>query len=383
MKAALDSGNYARVNELMTQFKTAFGSNMDAVAASFGPGFNQMVSLIEAFRLGHLENGVDLYAVAVNIILDSYPTELVDQLKQVIGDDVMERLRAAYNLGRSVVDGQELRAIKAALDAQDLAEVQRLMTEFKSQYGGMAEVAQGFGAGYSQMVSLIEAYRLGHLEDGQDLYAIALEMMIQSYPQELVTVLKQTIGDDVLDRLRSAYALGRSVVSGDDLRELKASLDNGNMVRVNELMTQFKTAFGSRMDAVAASFGAGFTEMVHLIEAFRSGHLINGVDFFAQVVDNLIASYPIDLVDQLKAEIGDDVMTRLRTAYFAGRSVVQASDLEQLAAAISGGDNVAVNQIISALKVQFAQHTDAARAAFGPADFDRMEQMIEDYRLGN
>merc|ERR1719486_200504 len=269
----------------MTSFKQQFAANMGAVAQSFGPGFSQMVSLIEAFRLGHLENGVDLYQVALDLLISQYPQDLVDQLKEVIGDDVLERLRSAYNLGRSVVDGQELRAIKAALDSQDLIEVHRLMTEFKSQYGGMAEVAQGFGAGYQEMVSLIEAYRFGHLEDGDDLYAIALEMMIQSYPQELVDQLRQVIGDDVMERLRSAYALGRSVVSGDDLREMKAALDSGNYARVNELMTQFKTAFGSNMDAVAASFGAGFNQMVSLIEAFRLGHLENGVDLYAVAVN--------------------------------------------------------------------------------------------------
>merc|ERR1711885_113423 len=91
------------------------GTAMDQVAAAFGAGFDEVLSLISAYRAGHLDaNGNDLYAYVVNMIIDSYPNELVDLLKDASSDDVLDRLRVAYNAGRSVVDGQELRDLKAA-----------------------------------------------------------------------------------------------------------------------------------------------------------------------------------------------------------------------------------------------------------------------------
>merc|ERR1711937_526894 len=331
MKAALDANNLATVNTLMQSALAQMGTKMDQVAAAFGAGFDEVLSLIKAYRAGHLDdNGNDLYAYVVNMIIDAYPTELVDLLKDASSDNVLDRLAGAYNAGRSVVDGQELRDLKAAIDAQNFVEVQNLMTDLKSQMGSaMADVGAAFGAGFAEVVNLIEAWRMNHLEDGDDLFAIVIEMMINSYA-DIHDDLKAIAGADVLTKLHRAYAACRNVVSGDDLRSLKTALENSNLPRVNELMAQFIAAMGQNMDAVSQAFGAGFDAVLNHISAYRAGHLVGGVDIFAQVIDQLINSYPTDLVDQLKAAVGDDVMSRLRTAYFAGRSVVDSSEIEQL-----------------------------------------------------
>merc|ERR1711879_578290 len=143
---------------------------------------------------------------------------------------------------------------------------------------------------------------------------------------------------------------------------------------------QFLAAMGQNMDAVSQAFGAGFDAVLNHISAYRAGHLVGGVDIFAQVIDQLINSYPTDLVDQLKAAVGDDVMSRLRTAYFAGRSVVDSSEIQQLAAAVvPSKDLQAQHTIITALKAEFAANMDAVKAAFGPG-FDTMESIIVQYR---
>jgi len=367
----------------MNQFLAAFGDNINTIGAAFGTGFEEVMGLISAFRAGHLdENGNDLYAFVVNMMLEAYPTELVDLMKAASSDDVLERLRIAYNNGRSVVDGAELRAVKAAVEAQDMVEVQRLMTILKGQFGSaMADVGAAFGNGFSEVVTLIEAWRMDHLEDGDDLYAIVIEMMIESY-SAIHDNLKQIAGNDVLDRIRSAYAAGRSVVSGDDLRALKAALEAQEMATVQTLMNQFFGAFAENMDAVAQRFGAGFEEVICFIQAYRAGHVIGGVDLLAQVIDQLIASYPQDLVDQLKAAVGDDVMTRLRAAYFNARSVVDANELQQLAVAITDNDLQTQHTIITALKAEFADNIDLVKEAFGVDDFNTMESMIIAYRTG-
>merc|ERR1711937_982810 len=262
------------------------GTKMDQVAAAFGAGFDEVLSLINAYRAGHLDdNGNDLYAYVVNMIIDAYPTELVDLLKDASSDDVLDRLAVAYNAGRFVVDGQELRDLKAAIDAQNFVEVQHLMTDLKTQMGSaMDDVSAAFGANFAAVENLIEAWRMDHLEDGNDLYAIVIEMMINSYA-DIHDDLKAIAGADVLTKLHRAYAAGRNVVSGDDLRSLKTALENNNLPRVNELMAQFIAAMGQNMHAVSQAFGAGFDAVLNHISAYRAGHLVGGVDIFAQVID--------------------------------------------------------------------------------------------------
>merc|ERR1712184_141091 len=355
MKAALDANDLVTVNSLMQSALAQMGTAMNQVSAAFGAGFNEILSVISAYRAGHLDsNGNDLYSYVVNIIIDSYPAPLVDLMKAASSDDVLDRLRVAYNAGRSVVDGDELRELKAALDAQNMVEVQRLMTDLKNQMGSaMADVGAAFGAGFADVVQIIEAWRMDHLEDGEDLFAVVIEMMINSY-SDIHYKLYEIAGANVLTRLHTAYTAGRNVVSGSDLRALKAALDSNDLVTVQAYMSQFMAALGANMDAISQAFGAGFDEVACYIAAYRSGHIVGGVDIFKQVINQLIASYPTTLVNTLKAAAGDDVMTRLTKAYLAGRSIVDASEVQALAQAVSDNDLAAQHTLIEGFKAEFA-----------------------------
>merc|ERR1711937_1120967 len=140
-----------------------------------------------------------------------------------------------------------------------------------------SQIAASFGDGWDAMVARIEAWRMDHLEDGNDLYAIVIELMINSF-SDIHDDLIAIDGADVLNKIRVAYAAGRNVVSGDDLRLLQTALNQNNLQLVNELLAQFIAALGQNMDAIAGAFGPGFDAVLNHKLAYYAGHLVDGVD---------------------------------------------------------------------------------------------------------
>merc|ERR1719232_861419 len=210
-----------------------------------------------------------MYNQAVGYIMASFEP-IREPMEARFGSDIFDRIQSAYSLGVAVVDRNELLAIYNAITTGDLPEVQRLLQEFMAQYASMPEVIESFGADWIPLQKMIRAYRLGHLVNGQDLYEVAVGLIMQGFDDEIRQQLKAEFGDNIMNEIEQAYALGRAVVDRDELIQIYTAASAQDWPQVQALLQGFMAQY-SQMPEVINFFGDRWIPMQTMIRNYRLG----------------------------------------------------------------------------------------------------------------
>jgi len=378
-EAALNN-DLAAIHNFVQHFMSKL-PQLPQVVAFFGDDWVPMQKLIRAYRLGHLEGDVNLFEEAVGYIMAGFDVDIRGQLKANFGADIMDRIEAAYRLGQAVVDRDELNALHEAARTNDLPAVSSLIQEFMSQYTGMPAVVASFGADWEPMQEMIIAYRHGHIVDNVDIFQQALSALMSTFDAPMVELLKANFGDNIMDRIRAAYGLGRTVVDRDELVAFHNALDNNDYVAVQQQLLSFFAQY-SGMPEVIASFGSDWNPLQRLIKAYRMNHLDeNNSNLFEEAVGYIMQGFDQEISNLLKTNFGDDIMTKIENAYYMGQHVVTRSELDEVHAAALNNNLAAIHNFVQHFMAKLPQLEDVI-AYFGN-DWVPMQKMIRAYRLGH